>query len=76
MFEVETIQSVMIITPDTLRMNPEREQMIYEFTNNKIGVECSAYIANINNANSIMLFGGDDSQRKLFMDELTKAIWR
>lgn len=76
MFEVDFVCGAMILSPDPVRMNPAREQIIREFVDGPDGKQCNAIIGydRAGELASIDLFAGDALQREAFKQTLTKQV--
>jgi len=74
MFNTTHIGDIMILTPDVVRMTPEREQAIRDFTA-KEGSVVSASIDTHPDGTlkSVDLFGGNKASRESFRESLAKA---
>ncbi|ABY63218.1 hypothetical protein ST201phi2-1p394 [Pseudomonas phage 201phi2-1] len=74
MFNTTHIGDTMILTPDVVRMTPEREQAIRDFTAEHGSVVSASIDTNVDGTlKSVDLFGGNKATRESFRESLAKV---
>lgn len=75
MLNSQTVIDVVILTPDVVRMNARREQIVQDFVNSRAGENCKAFgVKNADGFTSIELWGGDTVQRQAFKQALETEL--
>lgn len=77
MFQVNDVVGVTILTPDVVRMNSDRSEGIRNFAKTSIGKDCNAFaFAGADGLiNKVELWGGDETQRKAFVEGLHREVY-
>jgi hypothetical protein len=67
----------MILTPDVVRMNARREQIMQDAITSPLGKTCNAFgNPNADGFTSVELWGGDEIQRQTFKQVLINDLYR
>lgn len=75
MFDTTHIGDIMILTPDVVRMNDQREKAIRDFAKTKGSDVCASIDTNVDGSlKSIDLFGGTTVQRESFKEGLANVV--
>lgn len=76
MLNAQTIASVVILTPDVVRMNAQREQVIVNFIDSPLGKACNAFgKKNADGHTSVELWSGDEVQHQVFKKTLEHELF-
>lgn len=75
MFDTTHIGDIMILTPDVVRMNGQREQAIRDFAKANGSIVCASIDTHVDGSlKSVDLFGGTPVQRESFREGLANVV--
>lgn len=77
MLNAQNVVNVLILTPDVVRMNAQRERIMQDAITSPLGKTCNAFgTTNADGFTSVELWGGDEVQRQTFKKVLANDLYR